>query len=109
MPPEEYLDSTRPYLSNVMNDHKIQSEWKIQSPRQINFICSKNSKEVIISSETNDVTEELHESFLQNYQKGSEESMRGSEFVRDSINLLYYHLQKICYKKVNHIQILPNG
>ena len=31
---------------------------------------------------------------LQNYQKGLEKSMRGSEFVPDSIGLLYYHLQK---------------
>ena len=39
------------------------------------------------------------ESLLQNYQKGLEESMRGSEFFRDSINLLYYCLQKIGSKK----------
>ena len=36
---------------------------------------------------------------IQNYQDG-EESMRGSEFVRHSIDLLYYHLQKISLKRV---------
>ena len=36
---------------------------------------------------------------IQNSQDG-EESMRGSEFVRDSIDLLYYHLQKISLKRV---------
>ena len=48
-----------------------------------------------MGSETNDIIEELSESLLQTYQDGLEESMRGSEFVRDSIDLLYYQLQKI--------------
>ena len=48
-----------------------------------------------MGSETNDIIEELHESILQKYQKGLEESMRGSEFVTNSIDLLYYHLQRI--------------
>ena len=43
--------------------------------------------------------EELFESLLQNYQKKLEEPMRGSEFVPDSIDLLYYHLQKIGLKR----------
>ena len=49
----------------------------------------------MIDNETNGIIEELCDSLLQNYQEGLEESMRGSEFVRDSIDLLYYHLQKI--------------
>ena len=101
MSPEEYLDIIRPYLSDMINDHKTQSEWKIQLTMQINFISSKDSDEtrnmhtksdnieIIIGSETNDIIEELRESLLQNYQKGLEESMRGNEFVRDSIDLLY--------------------
>ena len=35
------------------------------------------------------------ESFLQKYQKGLEESMRGSEFVYDSVDVLYYDLNKV--------------
>ena len=77
---------------------------------QINFICSKDSNgtrnmhtksdniKVVIGSETNYIIEKLRKSLLQNYQKGLEESIRGSEFVRDSIDLFYYHLQKICFK-----------
>ena len=77
---------------------------------QINFIPSKDSGEtrtmhtkscnieIMMGSETNDIIEELHESLLQNYQEG-EESMMGSSFVRDSIDLLYYHLQKISLKR----------
>ena len=56
-----------------------------------------------MGSETNDVIEELRESLLQKYQKGLEESMRGSEFVRDSIDWLYYHLQKIGLKRVGSL------
>ena len=47
----------------------------------------------------NDIIEELRVSFLKNYQKVLEESMRGSEFVRDSIDLFYYRLQKIGLKR----------
>ena len=35
------------------------------------------------------------ESFLQKYQEGLEESMRGSEFVYDSLNVLYCNLNKV--------------
>ena len=52
-----------------------------------------------MGSETNDIIEELIESLLQNYQKNLEESMRASEFVRDSVDLFYYNLQKISLKR----------
>ena len=102
--PKEYLDMIRPYLSDMINDHKTRREWKIQLTMQINFISSKDSEEtctmhtkshnieIMMGNETDEIIEKLFESLLQNYQKDLEESMRGSEFVRDSINLLYYHL-----------------
>ena len=52
-----------------------------------------------MASETNNIIEELSESLSQNYQEGLEESMRGSEFVRNSIDLLYYCLQKKSLKR----------
>ena len=39
------------------------------------------------------------ESLLHRYQEALEESMRGKEFVRDSIDLLYYHFQRISLKR----------
>ena len=48
-----------------------------------------------MGSETNEIIEELFESFLQKYQEGLEESMRGSEFVYDSVDALYYNLNKV--------------
>ena len=73
---------------------------------EINFISSKNFKEtrtmytnsddidIMIGYETDKIIEELFNSLLQRYQKRLEEKMRGSEFVYDSINLLYYKLHK---------------
>ena len=73
----------------------------------INFISSKdsdetrtmhtksNNVEIMIGSETNQITEDLFESFLQKYQEGLEESMRGNEFVYDSVDVLYYNLNKV--------------
>ena len=35
----------RPYLRDIINDHKTQGEWKIQLTMVINFISSKGSDE----------------------------------------------------------------
>ena len=42
---KEYLDIIRPYLSDMINGYKTQSEWKIHLTMQINFISSKDSEE----------------------------------------------------------------
>ena len=66
----------------------------------INFISSKDSDEthnmhtksdnieIMMGSETHDIIDELFESLLQKYQEGLEESMRRSEFIFDSVDLL---------------------
>ena len=38
---KEYLDMIRPYLLDIINDHKNKGEWKIQLTAVINFISSK--------------------------------------------------------------------
>ena len=50
----------------------------------------------MMSNETDEITEKRFDSLLQNYKK---EPMRGSDFIPDSIDLLYYHLQKIGLKR----------
>ena len=83
-------------------------EWKIQLKMSINFISSKGDSDeirkshteshnvkIMMGSETDKIIEELFESLLQNYQKDLEESMKGSDFIFDSVDLLYYHLQKV--------------
>ena len=74
----------------------------------INFISSKpdfdetrtmriksNNVEIMMGSETDEIIEGLFRSLLQRYQEGLQESMRGSEFIIDSVNALYYDLNKI--------------
>ena len=64
----EYLDMIRPYLVNMINDHKNQDEWKIQLSVAINLISSKpdsdetrimhtksDNIEIMIGSDTNEV------------------------------------------------------
>ena len=72
----------------------------------INFISSEDSDEtrnlrtkssnieITTGNKTEKLIDELFQSLLQNFQKDLEESMRGSNFYFDSVDLLYYHLQK---------------
>ena len=121
---KEYLNIIKPYLSNVIDDHnthglvryhsgnktrveETSSKWKIQLTMAVNFISSKdsdetrtmhtksNSVEIMMGSETDEIIEDLFQSFLQKYQEGLEESMRGSEFVYHSVDALYYNLNKV--------------
>ena len=108
LPLEDYLDITRPFLRDMINNHKAHGEWKIQLTMQITFISSldtgkfriMNSKsdnvEIMMGIETDDIINELFESFLKKYQEGLETKMReGSNFVFESVDLLYYSLHKI--------------
>ena len=95
----------------MINDHKTIREWKNQLTMQISFISHKDSKEtrtmyttslnieIMEGNEIDEIIDELFESILQNYQKNLEEPIRESEFVLDSIDLLYYHLQKVGLKR----------
>ena len=79
----------------------------------INFISSKDdfdetrnmrtksdNIEIMTGNETDEITEELLKSLLQKYQEGLEELMKESEFIFDSVDLLYYHLQKASIKRI---------
>ena len=73
----------------------------------INFISSKdsdetqtmhtksNNVEIMIGSETDEIIEDLFESFFQKYQERLEYSMRGREFAYDSVDALYHNLNKV--------------
>ena len=104
----EHLDMIKPCLVDMTNDHKTQSEWKIQLTAAINFISSKpysdetrimyaksNNIEIMIGSDTNEVVEELFKSILRKYQENLEEKMSGSEFIFNGVDVLYYDLTKI--------------
>ena len=88
---KKYLNMIKPYLGDIINDHKTQgkwrihssnktlehktqSEWKIQLTMAVNFISSKdsdetrtmhtksNNVEIMMGSETDETIEELFES-----------------------------------------------
>ena len=66
----------RPYLRDMINDHKTRREWKIQLTMQINFISSKDSEEtstmqtqrhnieIMTGNEADEIIEKLFESLL---------------------------------------------
>ena len=105
---KEYLGLIEPYLANMINDYKSKGEWKIQLTAEINFTSLKpdsderrimhtksDNIEIMIGSDTNEVIKELFKAFLQRYQEGLQEKMRGSDFEFDDIHLLYYDFNKI--------------
>ena len=96
---KKYFNVIRPYLSDIINDHKTRgkwiihpgnkiieqktpSEWKIQLTMTINFTSSKdsdetramhtksNNAEIMMGSETDKIIEELFKSFCKNIKKG---------------------------------------
>ena len=101
----------RIHSGNKIIECNIQSEWKIQLTRAINFISSKdsddtrtvhaksNNVEIMMDSETDEIIEELFKSFLQIYQEGLAESMKGKEFIFDGVDALYYNLSKISLRR----------
>ena len=58
-----------------------------------------NNVEIMMGKETDEVIDELFKSLLQNYEKDLEKSLRGSNFVFDSVDLLYYLFQKTSLKR----------
>ena len=93
---------------DIINDHKIKGEWKIQLTIAINSISSKpdsdetrtihaksDNVEIMQCGETDEIIKDLFKSLLQRYQKELEESMKGSHFTFDAVNASYYDLNKI--------------
>ena len=74
---EEYLNKTRLYLKNIIDNLKKSDTWKIQLTIAINFIYSKDNddeesvkhsksdnKEIMIRDKGYEVIEELFDSFI---------------------------------------------
>ena len=57
-------------------------------------LATSDNIEIMMSSETGKIIEELFESLSERYQERIEESMKGSKFVLDSTDLLNYSFQK---------------
>ena len=96
------------YLSDFINDHKT-NEWKIQVNIHVIFIFSKgeirtifvwsNNEEIRLGIETDDIIKEIINSFLRNYQNEDTILRNGNNFVFEGVDLLSYHLHKICLRR----------
>ena len=87
---KEYLNKSRPYLKDLINDLKKSDTWKNQLTVTINFISFKDNYEgrvthsksdnlkVMINDKTEEGIEELFDSLVKKYQTGLKKSMRVS-------------------------------
>ena len=44
---EDYLDIIKPFLKDMINNHKTYGEWKIQSTMRINFVSSLDTGDFV--------------------------------------------------------------
>ena len=96
----KYFDIIRPYLKDMIDNHKARGEWKIQLIMRIIFVSSTDANEtrvlhrksdnttIMSGTETDDVINELFNIFRRRYQEGLETKMKGSSFTFDRIDFL---------------------
>ena len=109
---EEYINLIKPYLNDLINDKKDKGEWKLQLSAEISFVSQKPgsdemrvmytrniSEEFMSGSETEEITEKLIMSLLQKYQDNLQNKMRGSDFIFNGVNYLFYDFNRITISK----------
>ena len=124
----------RPYLRDLINEYKPiaelnnnnnnnnnRAEWKIQLTMQNSCISTKifeetrtirsKSKpiEIFVSSNTEDVIDKRFNTLLQRFHQTQETpNEKGSEFIPDSVELLYYHFQRIDIRRAGSYIMSPD-
>ena len=95
----------------IIIDLQNSDTWEIQLTIAINFTSSKDAEEehVMNSRSKNikftsyndayEVVDELFESLHSRYQGNLETSLRGSNFIFDSIQLMYYKCYKVHFRR----------
>ena len=112
---EEYLNLIKPYLNDLNDlndDKKDKGKWELQLTAQINFISQRAgsdetrvmhtrsvSEEFMSESETEEIVEKLFRSLLQRYQDNLNEKMRGSDFIFNGVNYLFYDFNRVSISK----------
>ena len=107
----EYLEKIKPYLGDLIAFYNIKGEWKIRLSMQITFISYTDANQVELmhsksdnvktmrSVDANDTVNELISTFLQRYQEGLENKMKGSNYIFDHVDSLEYHFNKVSIKR----------
>ena len=118
---DEYLELLKPYLNDLINLYKTKGEWKLQLSAEIFFVSQKpgsdearimytrsTSEEIIIGSETEEVAEKLIMQLLQKYRDNLQNKMKGSDFIFNGVNYLFYDLNRITISKGGSYIESPN-
>ena len=105
---DEYLELIKPYLNDLINVYRAKGEWKLQLSVEISFVSQKPSsdetrimssrstpEEIMSGSETEEIMEKLIKSLLQKYQDNLQNKMKGSDFIFNGVNYLFYNLNRI--------------
>ena len=105
---DEYLELIKPYLNDLINVYKTKGEWKLQLSAEISFVSQKPDsdetcvmytrsfcEEIMSGSETEEIMEKLIMRLLQKYQDNLQNKMKGSEFIFNGVNYLFYDLNRI--------------
>ena len=109
---EEYINLIKPYLNDLINDKKEKGEWKLSLSAEISFVSQKPGsdetrimytrsicEEFMSGSETEEITEKLIMSLLQKYQDNLQNKMKGSDFIFNGVNYLFYDFNRITISK----------
>ena len=107
--------------NNNNNNDTDRAEWKIQLTMQNSCISIRSLEEtrtiytksepveIFMDSKTKDVIDKFFDTLLQRFQKSQETSNeRGSEFIPDSVELLYYHFQRIDIRRAESYIMSPD-
>ena len=93
----EYFDIIKPYLRDMIDNHKARGEWKIQLTMRIIFVSFTDANEtrethtksdnitIMRGVENEDIINELFNTFRKRYQEGLETKMKGSSFTFERI------------------------
>ena len=97
-------------MRDIIIDLQTSDTWKIQLTIPINFVSSKDAEEdhVIHSkskninftsyNDSNEVVDELSKSLRSRYQGSLETPMEKSEFIFDSVELMYYKCHEVNFR-----------
>ena len=106
-----YLNKIKPYFRDLAIDLQNSDTWKIQLTIAINFIYPKDTEEkrVIHSmndnikftpyNDANEIVYKLFETLRSKQQDNLETAMRRSDFIFDSVQLMYYKCHKVDFKR----------
>ena len=96
----EYFNKIRPYARDMIDNYKAKGEWKMQLVMRIIFVSfidanetqvmhTKSDNIMIMSSvETEDIINDLFNTFCNRYKEGLETKMKGNSYILERIDLL---------------------